>query len=76
MAVVAAKVAVLWFVATVTLAGTVKDPLLLFKLTVELLIAALFKDTVHVLDALLPREVGEQDTEESCAGALAASVKA
>ena len=71
----AVKVAVLWLAATVTLAGTVKDPLLLFKETVELLMAALFKDTVQVLDALLPRVEGAQDTEESCAGALAASVK-
>jgi hypothetical protein len=39
------------------------------------LIAFLFKDTVQVLDALLPNADGEQDTEDSCAGALAASVK-
>jgi hypothetical protein len=73
-AVVAGKVAVFWFVATVTLAGIVNAALLLFKEIVELLKAALFKVTVHVLDALLPRVEGEQDMVESCAGALAARV--
>jgi hypothetical protein len=38
-------------------------------------VAALFNDTVQVLDALLPKEVGEHDTEESCAGALPVTVK-
>jgi hypothetical protein len=75
VAVVAAKVALLWFVATVTLAGTLKDPLLLLNETTVELVAALFNDTVQVLDPLLPREVGEQDTEVSCAGALPESVK-
>ena len=32
-------------------------------------------DTVQVVEALLPRADGEQDTEVSCAGALAVSVK-
>jgi hypothetical protein len=72
--VVAAKVALLWVAATVTLAGTVSDPLLLLKVTVAALVAALFNETVQVLDALLPNEEGEQDTEVSCAGALAVSV--
>ena len=59
----------------VTLGGTVNDPLLLLRDTTVELTAALFKDTVQVLEALLPRAVGEQDTEVSCAGALPASVK-
>ena len=75
VAVVAAKVAVLWLAATVTLAGMAKAPLLLLKETVALPMAALFRDTVQVLDALLPSVEGEQSIEESCAGALAARVK-
>jgi hypothetical protein len=31
--------------------------------------------TVQVLDALLPKLEGEHDTDESCGGALAESVK-
>ena len=38
------------------------------------LVAALFNETVQVLDALLPSDEGEQDTELSCAGALPVSV--
>jgi hypothetical protein len=30
---------------------------------------------VHVLEPLLPKLEGEQDTDESCAGAFAVSVK-
>jgi len=36
--------------------------------------AALFSVTVQVLDALLPKLEGEQDTDESWAGALPVSV--
>jgi hypothetical protein len=72
---VAVKGALLWLAETVTLAGTVNNPLLLPKETVVALVAALFKNTVQLLDALLASDVGEQDTEESCAGALAVSVK-
>jgi hypothetical protein len=39
------------------------------------LIAALFSVTVQALDALLPNADGEQVSEESCAGAVAVSVK-
>ena len=63
------KVALLWPDATVTLAGTVSNPVLLTSETVAALVAALFKVTVHVLDALLPRVEGAQATEVSCAGA-------
>ena len=71
---VAAKVALLWVAPTVTLAGTVNDPLLLPKVTMLPLAAALFSVTVQVLDALLPKLEGEQDTDESCAGAFPVSV--
>jgi hypothetical protein len=72
--VVAAKVALDWLALTVTLAGTVSAPLLLPKETTVELVAALLRDTVQVLDALLPSELGEQETELSCAGAFPVSV--
>ena len=71
----AVKVAVLWPNATVTLAGTVSNPVLLASETVAALRAALFNVTVQVLDALLPRVEGAQANELSCAGAAAFSVK-
>ena len=72
--VVAAKVALLWFAATVTQSGRAScRERVLRETTVELL-AVLFSETVQLLDALLPREAGEQDTELSCAGALPVSV--
>ncbi len=74
VAVVAAKVALLWDAPTVTLAGTDNDPLLLPKVTTLPVAAALFSVTVHVLDALLPKLEGEQDTDESWAGAFPVSV--
>ena len=70
VAVVAAKVALLWLAPTVTLPGTVNDPLLLPKVTTLALVAALFNVTVQVLDALLPKLDGEQDTDDSCADAF------
>ncbi|HSR09267.1 MAG TPA: hypothetical protein VLM42_19200, partial [Bryobacteraceae bacterium] len=72
---VAEKVALLWPDVTVTLAGTVSNPLLLARVTAAALMAALLKVTVQVLDELLPRVVGAQASELSCAGALAVSVK-
>jgi hypothetical protein len=63
------KVALLWPGATVTLAGTVSNPLLLASETVAALVAALFNATVQLLDALLLTAAGVQDSEESCAGA-------
>ena len=62
---VAVKVALLWPDAIVTLAGTVSNPLLLASETVAALLAALFKVTVQVLDALLPRLEGAQAIDES-----------
>jgi len=66
---VAMKVALPWPDATTTLAGTVSNPLLLTSETVAALVAALFKVTVQVLDALLPNVEGAQASELSCAGA-------
>ena len=65
----AVKVALPWPDATTTLAGTVSNPLLLASVTVAALVAALFKVTVQVLDALLPKVEGAQASELSCAGA-------
>ena len=62
---VAVKVALVWPDATVTLAGTVSTPLLLASETVAALMAALFKVTVQVLDALLPRVEGAQAIDVS-----------
>jgi len=66
---VAVKVALPWPDVTTTLAGTVSNPLLLTSETVAALVAALFKLTVQVLDALLPNVEGAQASELSCAGA-------
>jgi hypothetical protein len=66
---VAEKVALLWPDVTVTLAGTVSNPLLLASVTVVALVAALFKVTVQVLEALLPRVAGAQASELSWAAA-------
>ena len=66
---VAVKVALLWPDATMTFAGTVSNPLLLASETVAALVAALFKVTVQVLDALLPNVDGAQASALSCAGA-------
>jgi hypothetical protein len=70
----AVKVAPLRPDATVTLAGTVSNPLLLASETVAALRAALFNVTVQVLDALLPNVDGAQASEEICAGATRFSV--
>ena len=72
---VAVKVVLLWPDETITLAGTVSNPLLLARVTVAALRAALLKVTVQVLDELLPRVVGAQAIELSCAGALPVKVK-
>jgi len=62
---VAAKVALLWPSATVTLAGTVSNPLLLASESVAALRAALFKVTVQVVDALPPKVEGAQAIDVS-----------
>jgi hypothetical protein len=60
----------------VALDGTVRAATLLLSATTVELLAAAFRDRVQVLDALLPRLDGAQDTDVSCAGAVAESVKA
>ena len=72
---VAVKVPLLWPNATVTLAGTVSNPLSLASETLAALRAALFNVTVQVLAALLPSVEGAQATDVSCAGATPLSVK-
>lgn len=72
---VAVKVTLLCPAVTVTLGGTVSNPLLLASETVAALAAAWFSVTVQVLDALLPRVEGAQATDESAAGAEALMVK-
>ena len=62
---VAAKVALLWPSATVTLAGTVSNPLLLASESVAALRAALFNVTVQVLDELPPKVEGAQAIDVS-----------
>jgi hypothetical protein len=68
--VVAAKVALFWFAATVTLAGTTNATLLLLNVTALAARAALFNATVHVLDELPPKLEGEHDRDDICAGAV------
>jgi len=73
----AVNVALLWPDATVTLTGTVSNPLLLASDTAAALVAVWFNVTVQVLDALLAMVEGAQATDVSCtgAGAVALSVK-
>jgi len=59
------KVALLWPDDTVTLAGTVSNPLLLASETVAALLTALLKLTVHVAEELLPRLEGAQAMDVS-----------
>jgi hypothetical protein len=73
----APKVALLWPGATVTLAGTESNPLLLASETKTALVAAVFNLTVQVAEALPVNAEGAQASEVSCAGAfpLVVSVK-
>ena len=57
------------------LEGTVNAFALLLSATTMELVAGLLSDTVQVADALLPKLYGAQDTDESCAGAVAERVK-
>ena len=68
------KIAVLWLVATVTLAGIVTTASLLLSATEVELAAALLSDTVQVLVALLPKVEGVQESPIKVAGALALMV--
>jgi hypothetical protein len=68
---VAVKVALICPEATATLGGTVSNPLLLVSDTIPALVAAWFKVTVQVLDALLPSVEDAQVIDVSCAETLA-----
>jgi len=72
---VAVKVALLRPEATVTLGGTVSNPLLLVRDTIAGLVAAWFKVTVQVLDALLASVDGAQASDVSCVETLAVAVR-
>jgi hypothetical protein len=74
VAVVAVNVALLWLTATVILAGTDNTPLLVLKVTRLAVRAALFRETVHWVEELLPKVEGEQVRDEICAGAVPVSV--
>ncbi len=73
--VVAAKVVLLWPVAMVTLDGTASAVALLLSATTVELLAGMLSETVQVLDPLLPKLEGAQDTDVSCAGAVAERLK-
>ena len=66
---VAKKFAELWPIAMVRFAGTVTRALLLLRDTNAAEVAALVRDTVHVLDELPPKVDGVQVSELNCAGA-------
>jgi hypothetical protein len=68
---VAVKVVLICPDATVTVGGTVSNPLLLVSDTIPALVAAWFKVTVQVLDALLPSVEGAQASDISGAETLA-----
>jgi hypothetical protein len=70
----AAKVALLRPDATVTLAGTVSNPLSLASETVAAPLAAWLNFTVQVLVALLPKVEGAQASDVNCAGAAAVAL--
>ena len=63
--VVARKLAVVNPAGIVKPGGTVSAGLLLESAVLTVSVAALFSETVQVVVALLPREAGEQDTDES-----------
>ena len=66
---VAVKVPLLAPVAMVMLAGTVSTPVLLDRLSVAMLNAALFSVTVQVEVCAVPNVLGAQLTLDNCAGA-------
>jgi hypothetical protein len=67
---VAVKVPLLALVAIVMLPGTVSTPVVLDKVTVAVLNAALFSVTVQVEVWPVPNVLGEQLTEDNCTGAV------
>ena len=73
--VVAAKVADASPAEIETLAGTVRAELLLLRKTCAAFADGLLSETVQVLEALLPRLEGAQETEVNTAALVAFSVK-
>lgn len=73
---VAAKVALVCPDEIATLVGTDSKLLPLTRETITVLVAALFKAAVQMLEALLAKVDGEQDSELSWAGALPVAVRA
>ena len=73
---VAANVALVCPDVMATLVGTESKLLLLTRETITVLVAALLRAAVQVLEALLARDDGEQDSELSWAGALPVAVRA
>ena len=71
---VAVNVPLLALVAIVMLAGTVSTPVLLDRLTVAVLNAALFSVTVQVDVCAVPSVLGKQLTLDNCAGDTIARV--
>jgi hypothetical protein len=72
---VAVKLALFWFIGTVTRAGTVTSLLLLASVKAVAIEGNLFNKTTQALEPLAVIALGEQTTEESRAGATAVSVK-
>jgi hypothetical protein len=73
--VVAAKVTLVWPAGMVTLKGTVRAVVVLPIATTTGLAGAWFSDTVQVLEALLPKVAGAQDSVLSFAGAVRVRTK-
>ena len=72
---VARKLAVVDPAGIVKLGGKLSAGLLLERAMLTVPVAALFNEIVQVVEELLPREVGEQEIDESCGGPLALNVK-
>ena len=71
----APKVALFWPDATVTLAGTESNVLLLASETKTALVAVVFNLTVQVAEALLVKAEGAQASDVSCAGAFPVALR-
>jgi hypothetical protein len=67
--VLAVKLAELCPIEIESVVGTLNALVLVDRLTCTAPVAALFSETVHVADALLPSNVGEHDKPETDSGA-------
>lgn len=72
--VVTAKVALLWPERTATLAGSESATLLLASATVAMLVVAVFKVTVQMVEALLPNAAGVHASDVRCGEAFPVAV--